>query len=133
MAPGSKFVIVVFAVLAIAGTALLLGSRLTAQGGNSTGGGGDSERDLIAVTGTYGSGASVLYLIDVKTRHLAVYKTDNGRKVELVAARNIKYDLMLDDYNDMTDPAFSPEALRRAEPSRTGPASRPGRETPSPR
>ena len=52
---------------------------------------------MIAVTGTYGSGASVLYLIDTRTRHMAVYKVDNGRKLELVAARNIAFDLNLGD------------------------------------
>ena len=55
MAPGLKFLLAVLAVLAVAGVAVLVNSRATAQGGGS-GGGGDANRDLIAVTGTYGSG-----------------------------------------------------------------------------
>ena len=86
--------------------------RPTSYGGG--GGGGDSARDLIAVTGSYGSGASVLYLVDTKTRHLAVYKTENGRKLEFVAARNLEYDLKLEALNDESPPGFSPEELRRS-------------------
>jgi hypothetical protein len=90
------------------------------------GGGGDANRDLIAVTGGYGSGASVLYLIDTRTRHLAAYKTDNGRKLEFVAARNFEYDLKIDEYNDVSEPGFSPEALRRSWiRARGGASSRP--------
>lgn len=128
-----KFIVVILAVLAVAGVAVLFNSRATAQGGNSTGGGGDASRDLIAVTGTYGSGASVLYIIDAKTRHLAVYKTDNGRKLELVAARDIRYDLALEDFNDISEAGYSPRDLRKGyvEAGRT--TSRPERETPSPR
>ena len=63
---------------------------------------GDSARDLgmIAVTGTYGSGASCLYLIDSRTRHMTVYRMINGRRLELLAARNLRYDFMLDTLND---------------------------------
>jgi hypothetical protein len=94
--------------------------------GASGGGGGDANRDLIAVTGSYGSGASVLYLIDTRTRHLAVYKTDNGRKLEIVAARNLEYDLKLDTYNDGSEPGFTPDALRQSWiRQRGGAASRP--------
>jgi hypothetical protein len=133
MAPGLKFIVVILAVLAVAGTAVLFNSHAIAQGGNSTGGGGDASRDIIAVTGTYGSGASVLYVIDTKTRHLAVYKTDNGRKLELVAARDIRYDLVLEDFNDISEGGYTPKELRKGyvEASRT--ASRPERENPSPR
>jgi hypothetical protein len=94
-----------------------LGPRAEAQrpsGYGGGGGGGDSARDLIAVTGTYGSGASVLYLIDAKTRHLAVYKTDNGRKLEFVAARSLEYDLKLESLNDESPPGFTPDELRRS-------------------
>jgi hypothetical protein len=45
-------VVVLFAVV---GLAFVASRDVTAQGG-----GGDNSRDLIAVTGTYGSGASVL-------------------------------------------------------------------------
>jgi hypothetical protein len=129
MAPGLKFLFAVLAVLAVAGVAALLNSRATAQGGSS-GGGGDANRDLIAVTGTYGSGASVLYLIDTRTRHMAVYKVDNGRKLELVAARNVTWDLNLETYNDQSEPGYGPRELRRgwSEAGRTISTSRPSEE-----
>jgi hypothetical protein len=131
MVSGSKFLLAVAAVAVIAAIAFLAGSRATAQGG-----GGDANRDLIAVTGTYGSSASVLYLIDTRTRQLAVYKTENGRKLELVAARNVTYDLKLESYNDQSEPGYLPRELRRgwADMTRTGGAtSRPATETPEPR
>lgn len=117
------------AALAVAVIALVFNVRATAQGG-----GGDASRDLIAVTGTYGSGASVLYVIDTRTQHLAVYKTDNGRKVELVAARDITWDLKLERYND--DSEYAPREMKKnwSELLRTGGATtRPVGETPAPR
>ncbi len=78
------------------------------------GGGGDSTRDLIAVTGSYGSGASVLYLIDAKTRHMAVYRTENGKRLELVAARDVGFDLKLESYNDQSEAGFTPRELRKS-------------------
>jgi hypothetical protein len=131
MALGSKCALVVSAVLALGGLAMIVSSRADAQGG-----GGDATRDLIAVTGTYGSSASVLYLIDTKTSHMAVYKTDNGRRLELVAARNFAYDLRLDSYNDQSEPGYTPRELRRgwSDQNRTGGVtSRPGNEQPAPR
>jgi hypothetical protein len=108
---------------------LAFGPRAEAQkpsGYGGGGGGGDSTRDLIAVTGSYGSGASVLYLIDAKTRHLAVYKTENGRKLEFVAARSLEYDLKLESLNDESPPGFTPEELRRSWiRNRGGSSSRP--------
>ncbi len=123
------------AIIGALGCALLLlavnGPRAEAQRptsayGGSGGGGGDANRDLIAVTGSYGSGASVLYLVDTRTRHLTVYKTDNGRKLEFVAARNFDYDLKLDTYNDGSEAGFSPDDLRRSwNKTRGGSSSRP--------
>jgi hypothetical protein len=131
MALSSKSILVVLGVLAIGGVALLVSSDVTAQGG-----GGDANRDLIAVTGTYGSSASVLYVIDTRTRHMAVYKTDNGRKLEFVAARDISYDLRLETYNDVSEPGYGPRELRKTwtDMSRTGgTTSRPDHEAPAPR
>jgi hypothetical protein len=95
-----------------------------------TDGGGDADRGLIAVTGTYGSGYSALYLIDTKTRHLTAYRLENGRKLEFIAARNCTYDFYLEEFNDDSAPGFSPRQLRRswkrvsegvpAEPGKTG-------------
>lgn len=92
-----------------------------------SGGGGDANRDLIAVTGTYGSGASCLYLIDTKTRHFAVYRTENGRRLELVAARDFAYDLRLESFNDQSEAGFSPRDLRKSwtDSLRGGTTSRP--------
>ena len=79
----------------------------------STDGGGDANRSLIAVTGQYGSGASALYLVDTKTRHMAVYRLRNGRHLEFVAARDCMYDFFLETYNDLTPAELMPKALRR--------------------
>jgi hypothetical protein len=135
MAHRFKSLVGVVGLLVLLVVAFRLTWQLPAQGG-STGGGGDANRDLIAVTGTYGSGASVLYLIDTRTRHMAVYKTDNGRKLELVAARNVAWDLNLETYNDQSEPGYSPRELRKGyvEASRTaGPSSRPDEPPPAPR
>lgn len=78
------------------------------------GGGGDADRGLIAVTGTYGSGASALYLLDTRTRHLAVYRLENGRALEFIAARDCSHDFLLDTYNDESPPSMLPAALRKS-------------------
>jgi hypothetical protein len=80
---------------------------------DAQGGGGDAARDLIAVTGTFGSGASALYVIDTKTRHLAVYRLHNGRRLELVSARDCMYDFFIEPYNDGTPAGLLPKALRK--------------------
>lgn len=58
----------------------------------------------LAVTGSYGVGTSVLYLIDTNTKQLAVYEARGGspsmRRIILVAARRIDLDLQLESYND---------------------------------
>lgn len=63
-----------------------------------------SAGDFVAVTGSYGVGTSVLYVIDSVTRRLVVYEARGGspamRRVVLVGARNIDLDLQLDKYND---------------------------------
>jgi hypothetical protein len=96
----------------LGGLVYALWGRTLAAG--TDGGGGDADRGMIAVTGSYGSGASALYLFDTKTRHLAVYRLDNGRALSLVAARNCTYDFMLDTYNDQSADSMQPPALRRS-------------------
>ncbi len=58
----------------------------------------------LAVTGSYGVGTSVLYLIDTNTKQLAVYEARGGspsmRRIILVAARRIDLDLQLESYTD---------------------------------
>ena len=55
---------------------------------------------IIAVTGSYGVGTSVLYVIDTKSKQLAVYEarggSGNGRRIYLVGARRIDLDLQLE-------------------------------------
>jgi len=104
------------------------------------GGGGDHDRGLIAVTGAYGSNASALYLIDTRTRHMSVYRLENGRALEFVAARDCTYDFYIETYNDRSDSGFKPRDLRRSwerygrrglgspdEPATTPPSDKPSR------
>lgn len=73
----------------------------------------DAADGFIAVTGRYGSGASALYVFDTRSRHLAVYRTDHGRSLELVAARDCRFDFLLESYNDSSPAPVKPGALRR--------------------
>ncbi len=73
----------------------------------------DSNSEMIAVTGTYGGGASVLYVIDTKARQLAVYETRNGRSVRLIAARKIDYDLRIPQFHDESDEAAQVPVLEK--------------------
>jgi hypothetical protein len=62
---------------------------------------------FVAVTGSYGVGTSVLYLIDTVNRQLAVYEARGGsaeqRRIVLVGARRIDLDLQLPNYNDRSE------------------------------
>jgi hypothetical protein len=72
------------------------------SGGQSASGNG-----FVAVTGSYGVGTSVLYLIDTQNRQLAVYEARGGsaeqRRIMLVGARRIDLDLQLQGYNDRSE------------------------------
>ena len=72
------------------------------EGGHSASGNG-----VIAVTGSYGVGTSVLYLVDTVHRQLAIYKARGGsaeqRRIVLVGARRIDLDLQLPNYNDRSE------------------------------
>lgn len=61
----------------------------------------------MAVTGSYGVGTSVLYLIDTNNQQLLVYEARGGsqsmRRLVLVGARRIDLDLQLIDYNDESE------------------------------
>jgi hypothetical protein len=86
----------------------------TPQPGGGGGGGGataDSDRHMVAVTGTTSSGSAVLYLVDTKLKRLAVYQA-TGKNIELVAARNIEYDLKLDSYHDASADEVQVRRLR---------------------
>lgn len=66
-----------------------------------------SNNGFLAVTGSYGIGTSVLYLVDTKSRQLAVYEARGGtqgqRQIVLVGARRIDLDLQLEGYNDRSE------------------------------
>lgn len=66
-----------------------------------------SANGFLAVTGSYGIGTSVLYLVDTESRQLAVYEARGGaagmRRVVLVGARRIDLDLQLEGYNDKSE------------------------------
>ena len=59
------------------------------------------------MTGSYGMGTSVLYLVDTVNRQLAVYEARGGsaeqRRIVLVGARRIDLDLQLEGYNDRSE------------------------------
>ncbi|MCP5023998.1 MAG: hypothetical protein GY930_19810 [bacterium] len=107
------------AVVAVGGALAALGwGRDPAQGAdpsaarritttNSAGASSDSNQDMIAVTGVDQTGVSVLFLIDTKTKHMAVYQAAGGspgtQGLKLVGARNIGLDMQLDGFNDKTE------------------------------
>jgi hypothetical protein len=102
------------------GLTLAGGSPARAEGGGVSapqgggGGGGataDGDRNMIAVTGTSPTGSAVLYLVDTKQKRLVVYQ-GTGKNIELVAARNIEYDLKLDAYRDESPSEVQVPVLR---------------------
>ena len=66
-----------------------------------------SANGFLAVTGSYGVGTSVLYLVDTVNRQLSVYEARGGsteqRRIVLVGARKIDLDLQLRGYNDRSE------------------------------
>ncbi|MSR74973.1 MAG: hypothetical protein EXS14_05850 [Planctomycetes bacterium] len=73
----------------------------------------DGNRELVVVTGGYANGMEVLYVMDARTKHLAVYRVDNGRSLKLVAARDCTFDMLLESYGDGTESEFMPAVLRK--------------------
>lgn len=80
----------------------------------------------LAVTGSYGVGTSVLYLVDTNTGQLAVYEARGGapsmRRIVLVAARRISLDLELEGYNDESEYDYA--TLKRMFEAREAQAAR---------
>jgi hypothetical protein len=97
---------------------------------SSTGGPG-SANGFIAVTGSYGIGTSVLYVLDTRSRQLAVYEarggSRNSRRVQLVGARRLDLDLQLEGYNDESEFSYADLLQRFLKKGMKG-----GRETPTP-
>lgn len=81
-----------------------------AAGQNAPGGTADSNGRMVAVTGSIGSGVSVLWLVDTVDRQLAVYHCKGGKSIELVAARQIEWDLRIKQYHD--ESTYSPDRLK---------------------
>ncbi len=71
---------------------------------------GAANGDMIAVTGDYGVGTSVLYVIDTKAKVLSVYEARGGakssRRVVWVGARKIDLDLQTESYNDDSEVSY---------------------------
>ena len=68
-----------------------------------------SSSDMVAVTGSVGSGTSVLYVIDTQKKSLAVYRArvSRGGSIQFVGARRIKYDFELRSYHDASPKGYS--------------------------
>jgi hypothetical protein len=106
-------------VLLVGVVGFLLGrSALPGQGGgltapekplfaDSTVNGNNS---MIAVAAPYMNGVSLLYLIDTRTKQLAIYEARGGSKsssrVNFVAARRVDLDLRLEGYHDDSEYSF---------------------------
>lgn len=95
----------------------------------SSGDSSGAANGFIAVTGSYGVGTSVLYVLDTRSKQLAVYEarggSTNSRRLYLVGARRIDYDLQLVGYNDESEFSHGDLAnrFRNREP-KTPPASK---------
>lgn len=59
----------------------------------------------IALSGSVGSGESVVYYFDTEQQRVLVYQFKPGDRggIKLMAARHIDYDLRLEEYRDLSD------------------------------
>jgi len=98
---------------AVAFTAFWCGQ--SAAGKPAVAAGVSENADMIAVTGEFGSGTSVLYLIDTHGKTLLVYEARGGSQqdLKLVAARDIGFDLKLRSFNDKSGSGMSVDDLER--------------------
>ena len=82
---------------------------------DSNDGSASAANGILAVTGSYGIGTSVLYVIDTRRRQLSVYEARGGsegtRRVIHVGSRRIDLDLQLESFND--ESRYSPAELSR--------------------
>lgn len=91
----------------------------------------DANRDLIAVTGPDQTGGSVLWVIDTKSRQLAVYQASGGSDSQVglrfIGGRRIDLDLQVLGYNDRSKESYGDleqaflkreAAVEEAEPDR---------------
>jgi len=79
----------------------------------------DSNNRMIAVTGLDVTGASILYLIDTESRHIAIYQAQGGtsstNSIKWVGGRNIDLDLQVDGFNDKSELSYKELARRFAD------------------
>ncbi len=68
----------------------------------------------IALTGSVGSGESVVYYFDTEQQRVLVYQFKAGDRggIKLMAARHMDYDLRLEEYRDLSE--MSRDALKAA-------------------
>ena len=71
----------------------------------------NSNNRFVAITCPVGSGESVLFVLDSKTEHLAVYKFQRDKGLKFVAGRKIDYDLKISEWKDISE--FSRNEMRR--------------------
>ncbi|MCH2112394.1 MAG: hypothetical protein MK213_06010 [Planctomycetes bacterium] len=73
--------------------------------------GADSGHRYVAATGPYQNGVSLLYVLDQKTQHVAVYEAQGGapnsHEITFVGSRNIALDLLLDGFNDSSPYSYA--------------------------
>jgi len=102
-----------------------------AQQGSSTSAGGTVAQNnrFIAATGSVGSGMSVLWLVDTEGKRVLIYGTNSlGKNIELRAARNIEWDLKLDEFMDESQ--YKSEDLKRLAERQHQPPQAPPKEPP---
>lgn len=70
----------------------------------------NSTNNMVAVAAPYMTGVSLLYVIDTRTKQLAVYEARGGSRsasrINFVAARRIDLDLRLEGYHDDSEYSF---------------------------
>ncbi|MBI3820064.1 MAG: hypothetical protein HY286_15325 [Planctomycetes bacterium] len=78
---------------------------------NAPDGVANSNSKMIAVTGPYQQGVSLLYIIDTESRQLSVYEarggSRSGGRINFVGARRIDFDLRLEGYHDDSEFSYS--------------------------
>lgn len=78
---------------------------------NADGATANSNNKMIAVTGPYQQGVSLLYLIDTESKQLAVYEARGGSRssgrINFVGARRLDLDLRLEGYHDDSEFSFA--------------------------
>ena len=93
--------LIVILLATIAGCLLVeIGAAVSTASAQVQAGRAPASGDIFAVAGQVTSDSYGIYLIDANNATIAVYQwLPNVRKLRLMAARNVKFDLQLDEYN----------------------------------